>query len=54
MNESANTSNYGYTVAQNPATGRWNVLWKDKPMEADFATQAEAEEWIDELIPLNR
>ena len=55
MSESAvNTSHYGYTVRQSPETGRWRVFWKDKPMDEDFATQAQAEEWIDEQIPLNR
>jgi hypothetical protein len=34
--------------------GKWSVYWKDKPVEEDFASQAEAEEWIDEQIPLNR
>jgi len=55
MSESAaDTSHYGYTVEQCPVTGRWNVFWGDKPMEEDFATQAAAEEWIDEQIQLNR
>ena len=49
-----NTGYYGYAVRRNAETGRWNVYWKDKPIDQDFASQAEAEEWIDEQIPLNR
>jgi hypothetical protein len=45
---------YGYSVRPNPRTGRWEVYWKDQRMDEDFDTQANAEEWIDEQIPLNR
>jgi len=55
MNKSAQgDAYYGYTVKQNAETGRWSVYWKDKLIDEDFASQAEAEEWIDEQIPLNR
>jgi hypothetical protein len=55
MVESAtNTGYYGYTIRQNPESGRWNVYWKEKAMDADFASRADAEEWIDEQMPLNR
>ncbi len=55
MSESAASSlYYGYELKRNLRTGRWEIYWKDKRVEQDFATQAEAEEWIDEQIPLNR
>jgi hypothetical protein len=44
----------GYVIRQNPDTGRWEVLWKDEKLDVDFAREAEAEEWIDDQIPLNR
>lgn len=49
-----NTAYYGYTIRQDPVTRKWRVYWKDKPLDQDFASEAEAEEWIDEQIPLNR
>ena len=48
------SENYGYTIRRNPATGRWEVYWNEKKIELDFATEADAEEWIDDQIPLNR
>ena len=48
------SDNYGYTVRQNPKTGRWEVFWKDKKLEIDFGKETDAEEWIDDQIPLNR
>ena len=45
---------YGYAVRRNAATGRWEVFWKDKKITEDFASQADAEEWIDDQMPLNR
>jgi hypothetical protein len=44
----------GYTIRQNPETGRWEVFWRDKKQAVDFAREADAEEWIDEQFPLNR
>ncbi len=44
----------GYMIRQNPKTGRWEVFWRDKKLEVDFAREAEAEEWIDDQFPLNR
>ncbi len=44
----------GYTIKQNPITGRWEIFWKDKKQDVDFAREAEAEEWIDDQMPLNR
>jgi hypothetical protein len=55
MNETHPAGNlYGYTIRRNAATGRWEVFWKDKKITEDFASQAEAEEWIDDQMPLNR
>ncbi len=55
MNEpAARNPYYGYDIKRNLRTGRWEIYWKDRRIEEDFATQAEAEEWIEEQIPLNR
>ena len=51
MNES---EYYGYTIRENPATGRWEIFWRERKQEVDFARKFEAEEWIDQKIPLNR
>lgn len=48
------SDNYGYAIRRNPASGRWEVYWNEKKIELDFATEADAEEWIDDQIPLNR
>jgi hypothetical protein len=45
---------YGYTIRLNQQTQRWEVFWQDEKQEGDFARRADAEEWIDELMPLNR
>lgn len=45
---------YGYTVKLNPQTGRWEIFWEGKKQEPDFAREADAEQWIDDQIPLNR
>jgi hypothetical protein len=56
----ANVSEYqgyeyqGYTVRKNPASGRWEVLWKDTVEPIDFPRPADAEQWIDDQMPLNR
>ncbi|HUN57125.1 MAG TPA: hypothetical protein VMU41_03365 [Candidatus Binataceae bacterium] len=52
-NESS-TQLYGYIILLNPDTGRWEVFWQDQKLEGNFARRADAEEWIDDLIPLNR
>jgi hypothetical protein len=44
---------YGYTIRQNQETHRWEVYWQDQKQEGDFARRADAEEWIDDLMPLN-
>jgi hypothetical protein len=51
MNES---EYYGYTIRENPASGRWEIFWRERKQEVDFARKFEAEAWIDEQIPLNR
>jgi hypothetical protein len=48
------TEYYGYTIRQHPESGQWEVLWQEERQAGDFATRAQAEEWIDDLIPLNR
>ncbi len=45
---------YGYTIRRDPQSGRWEVYWQEEKQAGDFVTRAQAEEWIDELIPLNR
>lgn len=45
---------YGYTIRENPATGRWELYWDQRKLEVEFVKRYEAEAWIDEQIPLNR
>jgi hypothetical protein len=51
MNES---EYYGYVIRENPESRRWEIFWNEKKQEVDFAQRFQAEEWIDEQIPLNR
>jgi hypothetical protein len=44
----------GYQIEKNPETGRWEISWKGKRLDVDFAREADAEEWIDEQFPLHR
>ncbi len=44
----------GYQIRKNPKTERWEVFWKDKKQEVDFASESDAEEGIDDLIPSHR
>jgi hypothetical protein len=44
----------GYTIRNNPETGRWEILWKDVVKPIDFSRAADAEQWIDDEVPLNR
>jgi hypothetical protein len=45
----------GYEIKLNEKTGRYEVFWKGKRSgEVDFAREADAEEWIDDLFPSNR
>lgn len=51
MNES---EYYGYTIRENPVSKRWEIFWKERKLELDFSRKLDAEEWIDEQLPLNR
>jgi hypothetical protein len=44
----------GYTIRNNPDTGRWEILWKERVQSVDFPRAADAEQWIDDQMPLNR
>jgi len=44
----------GYEIRQNRETGRWEIFWKEKKLEGEFARQADAEEWIDDQFPSHR
>lgn len=44
----------GYVIRQNSETRRWEIYWRDEKFDVDFAREADAEEWIDDQIPLNR
>ena len=44
----------GYTIRFNSRTERWEVWWQDRVQAADFLRGADAEQWIDDMIPLNR
>jgi len=41
-------------IKQNPATGRWEIFWRERQQKVDFARVADAEEWIDDQIPSHR
>ena len=53
-NQQTSTQLYGYTIRLNQQTGRWEVFWQNQKQEGDFARRADAEEWVDDLMPLNR
>jgi hypothetical protein len=44
----------GYRVEQNSVTGKWEVFWKTKRVGGEFEREADAEEWIDDQMPLHR
>ncbi len=44
----------GYTIKQNCETARWEVFWRERKQNVDFARVADAEEWIDDQIPSHR
>jgi hypothetical protein len=44
----------GYIIKQNPETGRWEIFWQDKKQDGDFEREADAEQWIDDQMPMNR
>ncbi len=48
------SEHHGYLIKQNPDSGKWEVFWKDKKVAANFAIEADAEEWIEDQVPLYR
>ncbi len=45
----------GYAIKLNAQTGKWEIFWKEKKVAAeDFAREADAQDWIDDQIPLYR
>jgi hypothetical protein len=44
----------GYSIKQNSETGRWEIFWRERKQNVDFARVADAEEWIDDQIPSHR
>ena len=45
---------HGYVIKQNPSDGKWEVYWKEKKVAGDFKRQVDAEEWIEDQVPLYR
>jgi len=45
---------HGYLIKQNSTDGKWEIFWKDKKVAADFARESDAEEWIEDQVPLYR
>ena len=45
---------HGYLIKKNPDTGKWEIFWKEKKVAADFAREVDAEEWIEDQVPLYR
>jgi hypothetical protein len=54
MNEDRSYEYEGYTIRFNSKTQRWEVLWQGRLQAANFDRSADAEQWIDDLMPLNR
>lgn len=44
----------GYTIKLNEQAGRWEIYWRERKLDMDFAREADAEEWIDDQIPSHR
>ena len=44
----------GYQIRQNSDDGKWEVYWKERKVAGDFKRQTDAEEWIDDQLPLYR
>jgi hypothetical protein len=44
----------GYEIRQNSQSGRWEIYWKERKLEPDFATRTAAEDWIDDQFPSHR
>lgn len=45
---------YGYAIRLNQQTQRWEIFWQEEKQEGGFSKRADAEEWVDDLMPLNR
>jgi hypothetical protein len=54
VNENRSYEYQGYTITKNPDTDRWEILWKARVQPVDFPRAADAEQWIDDQMPLNR
>ena len=44
----------GYLIKQNADDGKWEIFWREKKVAGNFAREVDAEDWIDDQIPLNR
>jgi hypothetical protein len=44
----------GHTFKNNPHAGRWEIIWNDIVNPVDSLRPADAEQWIDDVVPLNR
>ena len=44
----------GYIIKLNPETGRREIFWEERKQLVDFAREADAEQWINDLMPFNR
>ena len=54
MDEKVSYEYQGYTIARNPGNGQWQVFWQGQVQAVNFNSAGEAEQWIDDLVPLNR
>lgn len=44
----------GYSIKRNPETGKWEIFWQGKKQNGDFEREGDAEQWIDDQMPMNR
>ncbi|HLK80859.1 MAG TPA: hypothetical protein VKT99_05090 [Xanthobacteraceae bacterium] len=54
MDEKLKYEYQGYTIAFNPDNRLWQIFWREQVQAGDFNSAAEAEQWLDDLLPLNR
>jgi hypothetical protein len=54
MSEKQSYEYEGYTIRFNSRTERWEVLWHQRVQAGDFPRGADAEQWVDDQMPLNR
>jgi len=45
---------HGYLIKQNPDDEKWEIFWKEKKVASGFTREVEAEEWIEDQVPLYR